>query len=197
MTIGRHSHAYAKAHDSPLLGLKPRAFTLAIIVLAHVLLLFVLVDHGVRQSLASGSLRVEFILAPQAERPLRIPRQSADIPGIAKKRVHVVSKSSSGEPPRGDDQRIQSLRVFDTNGGVILAKEKAAQPNSFDINVTEGRELMGRGLNCVYANEHHESLGESTARKYLAWLGLYNPYAANRSAELEEEREERCKRWKK
>ncbi|MCQ4165252.1 hypothetical protein [Tahibacter harae] len=61
-------------------------------------------------------------------------------------------------------------------------------------------EMSSRGHNVIrckrtrFANAYSpdESVGDKAARKYLGWIGLYNPARAKRSAELAMEARENC-----
>jgi hypothetical protein len=91
-----------------------------------------------------------------------------------------------------------SVTLFNPDGSLRLPLEAKPQKGLPEPDIAKGRELMSRGLDCEAPDAlgSGESLGESVARKYLSWIGMYNPYSAQRRAELLEERKQRCKRWR-
>ena len=89
------------------------------------------------------------------------------------------------------------MQLFNRDGSVLAPAEPKPSPQPFEADVAKGRELMGRGLSCESPDAlgGHESLGEGVARKYLSWVGMYNPFKAQLRAEQAAERLARCKHW--
>lgn len=121
-------------------------------------------------------------------RPLPTPRSSNPPPA-----------SQASEPER--TATIDTMTLFRTDGTVRVPREQESpRPAPHVEGIRRGRELMARGLNCeAHGSDdlaHRESVGEEVTRKYLAWIGLYNPAAAQLRAEEEERRQTRCRMWK-
>lgn len=118
---------------------------------------------------------------------LRRPKPSASTPVAAAAETSQVTTLDAGA-------------LFAPDGTVRLPSVPVQKSAPHAEGIRRGRELMARGLDCD-AHEpddlaHRESAGEEVARKYLAWLNLYNPYAAQRRAEQEEARQTRCRMWR-
>ena len=170
-------------------SLQTRVMLLLATVAVHGIVLMSLVRPQERQTFRERQIRVEFLAASPPEPPIPTPAPKAQ---RTLSRSQAVVRTSPSPSPRetAPDTPMQpltaepELELFDRNGAAVVPKA-AEHTDRLTREVAAGREIMGRGLNCAYAIENHESLGESTARKYLAWIGLYNPYKAERAVELE------------
>ena len=105
---------------------------------------------------------------------------------------------SPNREPQPAEPATPSVTIFNPDGSLQLPPQAKPQRGLPEPDIVKGRELMGRGLDCEAPDAlgSGESLGEGVARKYLAWIGLYNPYSAQLRAEQRAERHERCKRWR-
>lgn len=172
---------------------------LLLVLAAHLAGLFWAVRNGIEVRDREAEKPIEVALI---ERPVSSPipelrkappsPQHSPIVRPAVPSVSAKAKPSSTEPP------APSVSLFNTDGSLRMPPEAKAPRGLPEPDVIKGRELMSRGLDCEAPDAlgSGESLGESVARKYLAWIGLYNSYSAQRRAELLEERKERCKRWR-
>jgi hypothetical protein len=83
-------------------------------------------------------------------------------------------------------------------GSATAAPAPARTPMEKDL--AAAAEMGNRGHNVIrckrtrFANAYSpdESVGDKAARKYLGWVGLYNPARAKRSADLAMEARENC-----
>lgn len=135
-------------------------------------------------------------LPPKAPPPTAAKSPPARTPA-APVRTQPAAQAEADAPPKS----IDTATLFRADGSIRLPPPGAAPKAApHEENIERGRALMARGLDCdVHAPDdlaHRESLGEEVARKYLSWVGLYNPAAAQHRAEQEEKRQTRCRMWK-
>ncbi len=200
--------ARAGASKSPV----PRSLRVGAIAVAVVLhlgaamaLYFLMQRHPARDA---DRIAVRLLDTPPAEPalpepPPPTPRQAA----LPSKPVPALSRPSS--PPLRTAAPVapnkaaatDTLSLFNADGSVRSpAPSPFAKPAPHEEQIERGRELMARGLDCTAHDAddlaHRESVGEEVTRKYLSWIGLYNPAAAQRRAEEEEKRQVRCRMWK-
>jgi hypothetical protein len=173
-------------------------FVLAAIVMLHATAIYLATRSlslpPARQS--EGALSVSIVATPpEPALPVPTPHLNRARPVPPAAMMRVTRSAPVAEP---SNHTHSSVQIFNRDGSVALPRVAAPQKSPFDADVVKGRELMSRGLDCDPGDplSTHESLGEEVARKYLGWIGLYNGYAAERRAELHEERKQRCARWK-
>lgn len=139
---------------------------------------------------------------PELPEPPPAPPQAA----VAKSLPPRMARPAIAAPPadagRAEPRAtVETMRLFRADGAVRLPEApEAPKPTPHAGALERGRELMARGLDCETHGPddlaHRESAGEEVTRKYLAWIGLYNPAGAMRRAEDEERRQTRCRMWK-
>lgn len=179
---------------------RPVAAALGIVLAIHAVLIALALrtaDIGKRVSVDT-ILDIALIAAPPPIPPLPQPsphtvtriRTPTRAPVVAPTTAPTVHEAS----PAADTPSVQ---LFNRDGSVLAPAEPKAAPQPFEADIAKGRELMGRGLSCEGPDAlgGHESLGEGVARKYLSWIGMYNPFNAQLRAEQAAERLARCKHW--
>ena len=178
---------------------KPAWPILLAVLIAHVCAVYWTVRQRLesREADVGRTIAVRLIDPPEARQVIATPAGPDH-----SHRVRAARHSGSAIPADAPAPSISSAApdalIFNPDGSLHLPLEKNPGKGIPAPDVAKGRELMGRGLDCEAPDAlgTGESLGEETARRYLSWIGLYNPYAAQRRAELLEERKARCRRWR-
>ncbi len=152
-----------------------------------------------------GRVEVRLLDAAPTEPALPEPPQKArtDIGFVPPPTVARPPRAPAPPPAaetRGPEPTItvDTARLFHADGSVRIPRmQEPPKLSPHAEGIQRGREMMARGLDCeAHAADdvaHRESVGEEVTRKYLAWIGLYNPAAAQLRAEQEEQRQTRCR----
>jgi len=178
---------------------KRRWLVLLIVLVGHLAALHWAMRHAMQARDRGQDRPVDVtLIEPEASRPIpelrKAPPSQRRSPIVLPEQPAIATKSA----PPATDPSPPHVTLFNPDGSLRLPSEAKPQRGLPEPDIIKGRELMGRGLDCEApdAPGSGESLGEGVARKYLSWIGLYNPYSAQHRAELREERKERCKRWR-
>ena len=182
----------------------PRIGALAVAVLLHLgagLCLYLLM----RPPPAMDPDRIEVRLLDAAPSEPDLPEPPPPIRAAPKSEARVQAPvrpsnpAASSPPAERVPQVPNAIALFNGDGSVRLPPPLPAKPESHRDALERGRALMARGLDCTThapdQDAHRENAGEEVARKYLSWIGLYNPAAAQLRAEQEEQRQARCRMW--
>ncbi|MFT3792630.1 MAG: hypothetical protein QM741_16535 [Rudaea sp.] len=186
-----------------------RVVAIVVTVALHLLVaisLYVLMRP--RPAADGDRIEVRLLDAPPSEPVLpEPPQESARVPPRMRVPVTLARRPSpaasapvvAATPDRSTE--LDTATLFNADGSLRVPVAPPPKSAPHEEAVRRGREMMARGLDCEAHGPddlaHRESVGEEAARKYLAWIGLYNPAAAQRRAELEEQRQTRCRMWKK
>ncbi|GEM_PF-635635 len=145
-------------------------------------------------------------LPPLVVEPARPSAAAVNSPAPARREP---PSRPSAPPPRtvgADEAIVATPRLYNPDGSLRLdlaprgapARTVPTRPLADDI--AAGKALMQRGHNIVrcrrtaFADAYRpdESAGDEVSRKYLSWIGLYNPHSAQKSAERRAEARGAC-----
>jgi hypothetical protein len=167
-----------------------RIGALVFLLLVHAVLLMGLRDAMRRPPAAiETTVEVIFLNPDLPEPPLPEPPPSTPHPAAAAPRVTarvIAPAPSTPSVPVPADTAVAPL-LFNTDGSIRLPAQSSPHmrtPQQLSA------ELMQRGHNILHCRQtrfangytRDESVGESVARKYLVWVGLYNREYAERKA---------------
>ena len=155
-----------------------RVGALALLLLLHVALML-----GLRNArrgpptIAETAVEVRLLAANLPEPPLPVPATS--VPHVATTTLHAVARPPAATMAATAGDTFTLRQLLNPDGSIRLP----AEPVPYAATKLQiSAELMQRGhnlLHCrqtLFANAHarDESVGDGIARKYLAWIGLYN-----------------------